>query len=409
MAEENLQKPQDNIVPKPQQNVSAKDRLMQGDTPPPLTPAPVSTPEPEPIPKSTPTPEITPTPTPEPKNKVQGKPKVDLGHTTQLKDWPPKDAPASPNKEESQNEKEEVPLRTIRTYKDDLAQVVGKKKESLVSIATAENERRVKNGEPLDSIEDEVSKKQRLKKIGIIILSATLFVLGAGSVFYFYGKSDTETVKPDSSIPSVIFSDEEEEFEITDLSRRQILNGLTTLKDHSRLSIGRTKNVFITQSFVDEEGIETRELVGASDFLNAINAQLPTSFLRSLEPLFMFGVYHFDGNRPFLILKNSFYENTFAGMLSWERDIKEDLAPLFGPAEFDVVSGNDSETNTPSIIVPTFSDFVIKNKDARILKDNSGEIVLMYSFIDKNTIVITTNENTFSEVFTRMTSSRTLR
>ncbi len=54
MAEENLQKPQDNIVPKPQQNVSAKDRLMQGDTPPPLTPAPVSTPEPEPIPKSTP-------------------------------------------------------------------------------------------------------------------------------------------------------------------------------------------------------------------------------------------------------------------------------------------------------------------------------------------------------------------
>ncbi|HJO89752.1 MAG TPA: hypothetical protein QF620_01075 [Candidatus Paceibacterota bacterium] len=409
MAEENLQKPQDNIVPKPQQNVSAKDRLMQGDTPPPLTPAPVSTPEPEPIPKSTPTPEITPTPTPEPKNKVQGKPKVDLGHTTKLKDWPPKDAPASPNKEESQNEKEEVPLRTIRTYKDDLAQVVGKKKESLVSIATAENERRVKNGEPLDSIEDEVSKKQRLKKIGIIILSATLFVLGAGSVFYFYGKSGTETVKPDSSIPSVIFSDEEEEFEITDLSRRQILNGLTTLKDHSRLSIGRTKNVFITQSFVDEEGIETRELVGASDFLNAINAQLPTSFLRSLEPLFMFGVYHFDGNRPFLILKNSFYENTFAGMLSWERDIKEDLAPLFGPAEFDVVSGNDSETNTPSIIVPTFSDFVIKNKDARILKDNSGEIVLMYSFIDKNTIVITTNENTFSEVFTRMTSSRTLR
>ena len=43
--------------------------------------------------------------------------------------------------------------------------------------------------------------------------------------------------------------------------------------------------------------------------MNAINTQLPTSFLRSLEPLFMFGVHHFDGNQPFLVLKNSFYEN----------------------------------------------------------------------------------------------------
>jgi hypothetical protein len=36
-------------------------------------------------------------------------------------------------------------------------------------------------------------------------------------------------------------------------------------------------------------------------------------------------------------------------------------------------------------------------------------VSLLYSFIDKNTIVITTNENTFSEVITRLTASRTLR
>lgn len=290
-------------------------------------------------------------------------------------------------------EKEEAHLRTIRTYKDDLAQVVEKKKESLVSIATAENEQRVNNEELELSVA--ATKKQHLKKIGMIVLITVLFILGTGSIFYFYGKNTNETVNPESKIPSLIFSDEEEEFEITDLSRRQILNGLTALKDNVNISIGRIRNIIITKSFVDEEGVAGRELVSARNFLNAINAQLPTSFLRSIEPLFMFGVHHFDGNQPFLILKNSFYENTFAGMLEWEKNIREDLSPLFGPAEFGVA--------------PVFRDFVIKNKDTRILKDNNEETILMYSFIDKNTIIITTNENTFSEVLVRLTSSRTLR
>ncbi|MFQ5788614.1 MAG: hypothetical protein ACE5H1_11620, partial [Thermodesulfobacteriota bacterium] len=180
------------------------------------------------------------------------------------------------------------------------------------------------------------------------------------------------------------------------------LDELTAIKDRTQLSIGKIKNVFITESFADREGIVRIGLISASDFLNTINAHLPASFLRSLKPEFMLGVHMQSGNNPFLILKTGFYENAFAGMLEWEREIKEDLAPLFGPADFDLISNENFGTSAPPSTAPTFSDFVMKNKDVRILKDNDGEIALLYSFIDKNTIVITTNENTFSEVLTRL-------
>lgn len=301
-----------------------------------------------------------------------------------------------------ENINDETSLRTIRTYKDDIAQAMNRKKESLVSIAAAENKRRTRSGEfePVG----EVLHGQNLKKVGIVILSTALFVLGAGSALYFYGKSGAGIVEPASKIPSVIFSDGEEELEITNLSRRQILNELTAIKDRTRLSAGDIKNIFITETFTDKEEVDRKALVSSSDFLNAIDAQLPASFMRSLEPIFMLGIHMSvsDGNQPFLILKTSFYENAFTGMLGWEKNIKEDLAPLFGPENFNVISNENYATSTLPVSDPVFSDTVIKNKDARILKDGNGKAVLIYSFVDKDTIVMATNENTFGEILARI-------
>ena len=290
-------------------------------------------------------------------------------------------------------------LKVLRTYKDDLAQVMSEQNTSVVSAATAENEKRLKKTSKKNTPE----QKKRLKKIGIIILSTTLIVLGAGSVLYFYGKSDSGVVTPEAKISSIIFAEEEKEFDITDLSRRQILNELSTLNNESRVTLGSIENIFITESFIDSEGLQKRSLVDAEDFLNAINTDAPASFLRSLNPRFMVGVHVFDGNQPFIILQTSFYENAFAGMLKWERYIKDDLAPLFGPIDVTPIVRTDDSSKINTL---TFGDIVIKNQDTRVLRNEDGDIVLLYSFIDKNTIVITTNQHTFEEVFIRHTSSR---
>ena len=54
----------------------------------------------------------------------------------------------------------------------------------------------------------------------------------------------------------------------------------------------------------------------------------------------------------------------------------------------------------------SFQDVVIRNKEARVLKNSDGLIILLYAFLDPNTIVITTNEYTFIEVLTRYASQR---
>ena len=88
-------------------------------------------------------------------------------------------------------------------------------------------------------------------------------------------------------------------------------------------------------------------------------------------------------------------------MLAWELHMNEDLSPLFGE-----VLEKTTSTSTPLREPFVFEDSIIKNKEVRVLKDTKGTIRLLYSFIDRETLVITTNESTFSEVLTRLTSQR---
>lgn len=300
-----------------------------------------------------------------------------------------------------EKEAEESILKSLRTYKDDLAQAMVEKKSSIVSIASAENERRISGMGLIQK--QEFEHNNYFKKVSLIVLSVVFVVVGAGSAFYFYGKSQVETVEPKAKIESIIFADSNEEFEINGLSRRQILNELKVINDKSQIPLGRIKNIFITGSFIDDDDLQKKFLVSAKDFLNVIETDAKSSFLRSLNPTFMLGVHSFDGNQPFMIFQTNFYENAFAGMLEWERYMKDDLAPLFGPAE-NTIPTNNISTSTVKTEMLVFNDTIIKNQDTRFLKDRDGNTVLLYSFVDKNTIIITTNEHTLEEVLVRYKS-----
>jgi len=96
----------------------------------------------------------------------------------------------------------------------------------------------------------------------------------------------------------------------------------------------------------------------------------------------MIGSYMSSKNSPFIILKNSFFQNAFAGMLDWESYIRNDLISFIKitKPEENIVDANPNE----------FEDSVVSNVDTRILRNKSGEIILTYAFADQETIVITT-------------------
>ena len=49
-----------------------------------------------------------------------------------------------------------------------------------------------------------------------------------------------------------------------------------------------------------------------------------------------------------------------------------------------------------------FEDGIVQNKNSRILKDNDGNIVLMYVFVNDTSILITNSEDTSKEIITRL-------
>jgi len=148
-----------------------------------------------------------------------------------------------------------------------------------------------------------------------------------------------------------------------------------------------------------------------------IAPRIPENLLRSIQPEFLLGVHVYDTNQPFLIFRVDSYQEAFAGMLAWEPALRNTLSPLFAytpsphinatPAVIPPTSTSTSST-TPQTPPPTpivqahFIDRIVENHDARVLQNDFGDIYLLWTFLDRNTLVITTNAATLREIISRL-------
>ena len=142
-------------------------------------------------------------------------------------------------------------------------------------------------------------------------------------------------------------------------------------------------------------------LVTTEEFFNILNTKAPGTLIRALDPLFMLGLIGDTSQassiaHTFLIIKLDSFDNTYAGMLAWENDMSNDLLPLFASEE----AVSTLPSNTP------FQDITIQNKDARALKDQNGNTVLLYSFYDNNMIIITDNETSLRTLVIRLNTEK---
>lgn len=80
-----------------------------------------------------------------------------------------------------------------------------------------------------------------------------------------------------------------------------------------------------------------------------------------------------------------------------------DLAPLFTRSPSPKINTQNTASSTPPVqlLQTVFFDQVVENRDVRVVKNQAGDILLLWTFLDRNTILITTNEYTLREVITR--------
>jgi len=286
----------------------------------------------------------------------------------------------------------------IRTYKSDVEETIQTNHISSINIAMAEN-RKIIGQTTQTEIE---TKKSKINKI-IIIIS---LVLVAGGMLTFlipklllqieYGEKEVP-VEIVSSEPIMIV-DTEEKLNVQDINLNRVSTTLKERVEQSATKLGQIKNIFLTEGTGTEE-----KLITSVKFLALIGANLPSEIQRTLKNPYMFGLYNYNGNQRFLILKVGSYDTTFSGMLSWETNLWQNFKELFNlPTE------NSTSTNTFEMEIKKFQDATFNNKDCRVVKDLSGNIIFLYSIIDENTIVITTSTDTLKEIMNRISKARTV-
>jgi hypothetical protein len=288
--------------------------------------------------------------------------------------------------------------KSIRTYEGDVADAMTNRKTSVLSMAIAESSK--KTG--ADTITNEEPKNYG-RKIFAVVISIVLMVVGLGGGYYLYLKSPLaahDTPAVNTKIPSVVEVDKQIVLSINNLSGDQIIRKINDSYFNENIAPSNILELIFSQNIGS-----TTVRVGAPDFLDKFNFEMPDTLLRSIKNTWMFGISNTEDTKiPFLLFKNDFFQNSYAGMLKWENSMPEELADLLNYRN-SIIQKDVLSTSSISQffnLKGTFEDRTVMNRDVREFRNDSGQLLLLYSFIDKDTLIITTSEATLKSVIEKI-------
>ena len=282
------------------------------------------------------------------------------------------------------------PEGLIRTFKEDVQDLIKNQKLSMTKIKAIESDARVRE---TPYIERTVHQSSFVSIVFSTFLALGIVVAGT---WYYTVFLQTTLSSQKTLAYGLLFTEGYEQVDITNKVPRAAREAFALVRKRGAFSIGSLIELVPTARVRDEEtgdSIPTR--ASSKELVRALGFRVPALFIETLGPLYMSGLHVGDENIPFLILTTTSYDHAFSGMLSWEKSIEEDLAPFMSP----------QATYTPPATAQgsqIFIDTVVRNFDIRILRDETGAIRILYGFADRNTIIITTRVETFLSIAERL-------
>ncbi|MCA9366090.1 hypothetical protein KC722_00765 [Candidatus Kaiserbacteria bacterium] len=211
----------------------------------------------------------------------------------------------------------------------------------------------------------------------IIAVSVLATLLGITTAYTLLGKRDSAVVIVNTSTADhLIRADEVAE---VDLGSDRV-TFLETIKST------RPSSIHTITLIEPSVSVQDATVVASTDeLLSLLEPHAPSGFLRNITAMDM-GLY--GQETPFIIMKVTSFDTALSGMLEWEQSMSADLSPLFGSPVTGTFSA-DARTNTQTV-APHFVDTVVNNMDVRLLRDVFNKERIIYSFIDQQTILLTT-------------------
>ena len=309
----------------------------------------------------------------------------------------PETATAAPEKPPAAQA--EGSVASVRTYKRDIEDTVREKNVSLVSIAAAQARREERRPE-------EATPKAAVKRYTMVGGGIVLIVLALAALAYVLLPQAPAQPKVEEATPPLIHVDMTERITVgADDDRLTLLQKLEAARKRTSIALGLVERLYVVESASSSVSGAEREFP-ASAFIGLLAPNAPPALPRSLSDRFLLGIHSFDGNQPFLIFKTTSFEQTYAGMLAWEPSMRTDLLPLFErkPRPRIPEEGTSTPSAAPQVNETGFVDRIVENHDARVVENGTGDILLLWAFVNRETLVIATNEYSLREAITRLKS-----
>jgi len=280
------------------------------------------------------------------------------------------------------NNKENVPSKregVVHTFAKDVAEEMKSNNASVIKIALAEQERQREY--------QIIVHKEKKQKVLYLVFIFILVMGGAILLASAFNSKNKIIPIPESSqtkANSIIFSEEQILFTVDDFSRAEFIQSI-----RQKIDFIKTNGITNILTIKNDETGRLRTLYG-SEFLKLIAPNIPQDFLQQIKDNFMIGVDEGHKYSTFIIVTFRDFDKTLQYMREWEPFLLQDTITLMS-----------ADISDASIFTQFFQSEIINNKESRVLRDKNQGFVLGYTFMDRSTLVISSNEATISEVLKR--------
>ncbi len=316
-------------------------------------------------------------------------------------------------------------LPNLRTYHGDIAEFIKSKDQSLTSIALRQNEKeqeqkeKVKNearkdggggGEKGVTLGESDEKPRNFSDLPtnflIYVISICLLVgtIAAGAYLLLFNQNQNPILVSEEKkilpVKKTVILD------IREATRSGLKDTFESLRNSPDYRNG------ITGILISDSSKKIDITLGY--LADMLKWNIPSALRRSLNEEFMLGLYDDDAVPSFfLILKVRDYGIAFRDMLEWEGIIQSDLDPFLKSSGSATSTASATSTSLMQASSPQaqylFKDLIVRNKDTRAALSSIGRVRLLYTFLDKETILITESENAIKGLLDAYVAGNTVR
>lgn len=271
--------------------------------------------------------------------------------------------------------------KNVQTYTADMAKVLESGEGGVIKKIIHEEEEH-------EMLKTNLSPKSRKNRLFMFVSILLLFLAVALLTFLFLSRQKINTVPVAPKAASLIFTDQTEFKAVDGFSRDQLIQTILGQVAGTKVKIGGVDAIYLT---------EKERVIGLKRFIELIKGSinLKQGFINDN---FLLGAFNTASSKDFFILlKISSFADAFPVLRAWEDKMLYDLNSFFGV---------NITPDTNYLFTKDWQDGIVGNKNARILKDNDGRIVLMYVFINDSSVIVTNSGLATDEVILRIASSQ---